>query len=675
MISVLYVDDDPPLCEICKIFLERSGDFDIDTNISAKAALNTLKERSFDCIVSDYQMPEMDGIRFLQALRSRKDMTPFIIFTGKGREEVAMQALNSGADFYLQKGGGRDVQFVELAHMITQSVRRKKGEEALRLSEQRYRAVVEGQTEFISRFLPDGTHVFVNEAYCRYYNKTREEILGTRFIPGIPKSEQALVKKHFASLTPDHPVATIEHRNIMPDGQVRWQWWSDRAIFNPDGRVTEYQSVGQDITDRKEAEELVKISELRYRSLFESVPVGLYRIAPDGKILDVNPALVQILGYPDRKSLLAKNVRELHSEPKDQNGWQACIAREGVVYGFEVQLQKFDKTVIWVRTTSRAVRDEYGDIQYVEGILEDITGRRQAEEKLEDMNLALHAAYGQLAATEIELRQKYNELFSTEKELRESEGKYREFVELLPEPVFEIDNEGMILFTNPVGFQSFGYGQEDLKRGVNAFEMLVPQDRERAGKNIRRILNGETLGGLEYTALRKDGSTFPIIIHSSPIIRENRPVGLRGILFDMTKLKEAEDALEESEMRYRVIFENTGTATILVDESTIISHVNSEFEKLSGYSKEEIEGIRSWTELVVKEDVDWMLSQHHLRREKRDAALKKYEFRFIKKSGEIRDCILTVDMIPGTKKSVASLVDVIEKGPERFAADHHFSNS
>ena len=122
-------------------------------------------------------------------------------------------------------------------------------------SEARYRNIVEDQTEFISRFLPDGTHVFVNEAYLRYFGKKREEIENKVFIPEIPLKDRPLVKAHFASLTPDHPVTVINHRIIMPNGNVRWQRWSDRAVFDEQGRVIEYQSVGRDITEKILAEE------------------------------------------------------------------------------------------------------------------------------------------------------------------------------------------------------------------------------------------------------------------------------------------------------------------------------------------------------------------------------------------------------------------------------------
>ncbi len=133
-------------------------------------------------------------------------------------------------------------------------------QEAHREGERRYRAVVEDQTEFISRYLPDGTHIFVNEAYCRYFGKDRSAILGKVFRPAIPAEDREPLRRHFASLSRENPVATIEHRIVMPGGEVRWQQWTDRVILDADGRIAEYQSVGWDITDRRRMEEALRLA-------------------------------------------------------------------------------------------------------------------------------------------------------------------------------------------------------------------------------------------------------------------------------------------------------------------------------------------------------------------------------------------------------------------------------
>jgi PAS domain S-box-containing protein len=271
MISVLYVDDEEVLLELGKLFLEKSGQFCVETVTSANEALQRLKSTMYEAIVSDYQMPDMDGIAFLKAIRAEFPDLPFIIFTGKGREEVVIEAFESGADFYLQKGGKPTPQFLELGHKITAAVRRRQAEKALQESETHYRNVVEDQTEFIARFLPDRTHVFTNEAYCRYFNKTKGEILGKKFSPDIPGEDQDLIRNHFLSLTKKNPIASVDHRIIMEDGEIRWQRWSDRAIFDDQGALIEYQSVGRDITETKRSEEKMLLINGELQSAYEQI--------------------------------------------------------------------------------------------------------------------------------------------------------------------------------------------------------------------------------------------------------------------------------------------------------------------------------------------------------------------------------------------------------------------
>jgi PAS domain S-box-containing protein len=142
MIKVLYTDDEPSLLQIGKLFLERSGQLEVDTAISAKDAIQILNDHAFDVIVSDYQMPEMDGIELLKYLRKKYDNLPFILFTGRGREEIVIEAINHGADFYLQKGGEPKAQFVELEHKIKLAVERKRSGDAHKQDGYRLQALV-----------------------------------------------------------------------------------------------------------------------------------------------------------------------------------------------------------------------------------------------------------------------------------------------------------------------------------------------------------------------------------------------------------------------------------------------------------------------------------------------------------------------------------------------------
>lgn len=139
----------------------------------------------------------------------------------------------------------------------------RRQEEALLLSEARYRAVVEAQTEFICRWKPDGTITFVNEAYCRYFGRKENELIGEKFVPFIYEDDRQKVAKHFSKLTPQNPVASHEHRAIDLNGKVRWQRWTNRAVFDDRGKLIEIQDVGRDITEEKENAAIIREMQIK----------------------------------------------------------------------------------------------------------------------------------------------------------------------------------------------------------------------------------------------------------------------------------------------------------------------------------------------------------------------------------------------------------------------------
>jgi len=142
-----------------------------------------------------------------------------------------------------------------IAERLGTITERKRVEGALRESEERYRTIVEDMPALVCRFLPDGVLTFVNKHYCRYFNKRREELEGHNFFQFIPEEERKKVREHYASLTIENPVITYEHKVLAPDRTVRWQLWTDRALFDERGHPVEYQSIGEDITERVLTEE------------------------------------------------------------------------------------------------------------------------------------------------------------------------------------------------------------------------------------------------------------------------------------------------------------------------------------------------------------------------------------------------------------------------------------
>jgi len=147
-----------------------------------------------------------------------------------------------------------------------------------------------------------------------------------------------------------------------------------------------------------------------------------------------------------------------------------------------------------------------------------------------------------------------------EEDLRDSQQRFKDLCNAIPQSMYEADARGTLTFANPHAFESFGYSHEDFAGGLNALLMLVEEDRERARENIGKILLGEDLGGVGYTALRKDGTTFPVLVYSRSIVRRGRPVGLRGIIFDITQHQRSEAALNEALDRLKLTLDGTVNA-------------------------------------------------------------------------------------------------------------------
>ena len=177
MISILYVDDEPELLGLCKIFLEQAGEFLVTPVASVQESLDLLSTTSYDAIISDYQMPDIDGLEFLKRVRSHDDDIPFILFTGRGREEVVIEAINNKVDFYLQKGGDPKAQFAELGHKVKKAVKSRDAINALRAENEKNRGLMDHASDAI--FIADadtGILIDANRKALELIGRSLEEI-------------------------------------------------------------------------------------------------------------------------------------------------------------------------------------------------------------------------------------------------------------------------------------------------------------------------------------------------------------------------------------------------------------------------------------------------------------------------------------------------------------------
>ena len=210
----------------------------------------------------------------------------------------------------ISDASGRIVEILSIGNDITD---RKRAEEELKKSESRHRAILEDQTELICRYLPDGRLSYVNEAYARYYGKTREELINTNFVPNIPEEDMAMIEEQIRGLSPDKPVANFEHRVIMENGEVLWQHWVHRAVFGKSGEIEEYQAVGRRITKRKRVEAELEAGRAFLRKVIDTVPSPIFVKNRDGTFAMVNSAMAELYGHQPEE-MVGRTIMDLNPD-------------------------------------------------------------------------------------------------------------------------------------------------------------------------------------------------------------------------------------------------------------------------------------------------------------------------------------------------------------------------
>jgi PAS domain S-box-containing protein len=370
---LLIVDDEvelvTPLCGL----LSEWG-YEAVGYTSSKDALETLKEQDFDLLLSDLVMPEIDGIELMKAAMEIDPHLVCIIISGKGTIQTAVEAMKVGAFDYIVKP--LDWKLLKLILFRAMEVRR------LREAEEKYRSIVEDyQTELICRFLPDRTLTFVNKAYCRYFDKRCEELIGHSFMPLIPDEDHEKLEKHIASLNLENPVATIEHRVFTPSGEIHWQKWTNRAIFDHHDNIIEFQSVGGDVTDRKHAEDALRGSEERFRAIFNTAQDCIFIKDCSLKYLQVNPSMERLFGVP-ASELIGKTDEELFGEEiaKHIREIDSRVLKGEIVEGEHTKpIKGILRTFHHIKVP---VHNPKGEIIGLCGIARDIIERKQMEEAL-----------------------------------------------------------------------------------------------------------------------------------------------------------------------------------------------------------------------------------------------------------------------------------------------------
>ena len=262
----------------------------------------------------------------------------------------------------------------------------QKTQQALRESEKRYRAVVEDMPGLICSFLPGGEIIFVNKAYCSYFGSTFEQLVGTNFLDLIPQSEQKAVMDNISSLTFESPTQSHEHKVILPNGQIRWQRWTNRALFNDLRNTVGYQSIGMDIKEHKLAEEALRHERNKAQKLLDVAGVMFVAIDANGEVTLVNQKGSMVLGY-DQKDIIGRNWFDNFLPMRVRNQTKAVFNR--LMAGEIEPIEYFENPVLTNSGEERIVawhntilKDDEGIINGTLSSGEDITERKQTEEAL-----------------------------------------------------------------------------------------------------------------------------------------------------------------------------------------------------------------------------------------------------------------------------------------------------
>ncbi len=480
--KVLFVDDDTSLLEQAEIFLEKENkEIDVKTVPSAKKALEMLNDSEYDVIVSDYQMPGMDGLEFLERVREERDSDiPFIIFTGKGREEVAMEALNLGADRYLQKGGDPQSQYEILAEAVVQEVKHKKVEMEKKEVEAELSSVVKGSQDPIYIVDEDCRILFANHAELEAHGKKKGDLIGSRFHDLHSKADSQKfednVKKALETGEPQRQEGKYED-------EEKFVIRTFTPIENPrTGKIERVSVISKDITERKKAERKLIESEERYRNFFRTSRDCAFITSKDGHWLDMSDSAPEFFGYDSKEELRKVRVSELYENPEERDKLLKTVEEKGFVEDYQVDLRKKEGDIIKTLITFVPVKDKEGQIISYQGTLRDITERKKRE-----------------------------------KELKRERKKFREIFNNANDAIYlhELTDEGrpgVFVEVNDVACEMLGYSREE-------FLEMTPRDIDSSKKDdeVPDVM-GELLeeGDVRFEMVHqaKDGTEIPVEIHS-----------------------------------------------------------------------------------------------------------------------------------------------------------------
>ena len=362
----------------------------------------------------------------------------------------------------------------------------------------------------------------------------------------------------------------FEYRIIRPDGTAGVHHERIFVTLNEDGKTVRLFGTTQDITERKQANQALREAESRYRNIFEHAVEGIFQTSPDGRFVVANPALANMFGFDSPEELISERAdisKQHYVDPKQRTKFKRRLEQAGVVYNFEYEAYRKDGGKIWVSDNVRAVCDEDGQVLCYEGTATDITERKRAEEAL-----------------------------------RASEERYRELFESARDAIYVHDLEGKYVSVNRAAEKLSGYSRDEII-GKHFSDFVVPEQVDDVRKEMTRKL--VTHQGARYTAeiIARDGRRVPVEVNSNLIYEAGLPVGVQGLVRDITERRHAEQAIRQAEERYRGIFENAGEGIFQSTPEGRFLVANPALARIHGYESPE-ELISTFTDIPTQVYVD-----------------------------------------------------------------------
>lgn len=441
-----------------------------------------------------------------------------------------------------------------------------------------YRQVVRDQTEMIVRWKPDGTRTFVNDAYTRYFGLRESDVIGTSFMPLIVQEDRAAIDEKIRQLTPESPVRSGLHRVIVADGSVRWNEWTDRAIFDDQGRITMLQSVGRDVTDRMNASDALRISEARYRALFEELPIAAWEVDWSDLI-----AAVRVIGARSTEELVAAHLADptLFSRLVGKvhvlavNSAACALAEVEDLENFERWRAEVyvDEHEMLVRAVGPLIFDG-ADTRAVALSVKTAKGNHRdvlwhwAHVREND------AAWRFIVVVLDVTHQKRNE-----REVIEKQDRLDQAEAIAKLGHWEFDAETGQISGSGAYWQIYDGtpGGAVTRPLIETIAQIHPEDRVPVEAALAKLRGIEPAtaplqpGDWQYRIIRPDGETRWVRSMSQVKPRPGRLPLIFGVDQDVTDAKAAEDALRRSEQMYRDLFHNLPVAVWESDWTEVLA--------------------------------------------------------------------------------------------------------